>query len=309
VLDQRSTDSSREICARFPKVAVIENPSHEYNETSRSRLLVEAARTRFGTDNVLIGLDADEIPSGNSIESGAWQRLRALSPGTVICFEKPEMLPHPARCVRSAYWFPLGVVDDGSTYDGRLIHSNRVPLRQEAPRYYAADVCALHFARLRPIEFAVRQAYYCMVENVNRSKSQRVRNCYYSPHAFLGFGKGLAEPCPPQWFGWFDQRGLDLWSYRTERFNSFHRRALSLFAKHGERRFHWDDIWWDNWEEARLYFLAKGEADLPPLPLRGPSPAVRLAIRQLVRTYLGASRLRQSLWHRCGQDSSPKLYV
>ena len=309
VLDQKSEDGSREICARFPKVTVIENPTGDYSETARSRLLVESARSLFGAGNVLIALDADEILTGDTLVSKGWDTLRALEPGTVICFEKPEMLPHPPRCVRSAYWFPMGVVDDGVPYEGRLIHSNRIPLRQDAPRYCAGDIVAMHFARLRPIEFAARQAFYCMVENVNRTKTHRVRNCYYSPSIFLRFGEETSVPCPPEWFGWFAMRGVDLWSYRTDRFNTFHKRALLLFAQHGPGRFRWDDIWWEDWEAARRFFSTKEVPGISDQSLNPPSGLVRLLTRQAISIYCLTTKLASQAREAFGTRLKPQTHV
>jgi hypothetical protein len=309
VLDQKSEDRSREICAQFPKVTVIENPSGDYSETARSRLLVESARSLFGPGNVLIALDADEILTGDTLQSKGWDRLRSLDPGTVICFEKPEMLPHPPRCLRSAYWFPMGVVDDGVAYEGRLIHSNRIPLKQEAPRYCAGDIVAMHFARLRPIEFAARQAFYCMVENVNRTKSHRVRNCYYSPSIFLRFGEEATVLCPPEWFAWYGARGVDLWSYRTERFNTFHKRALLLLAKHGVGRFRWDDIWWEDWESARQFFLTKDIDGIPEKQLTPPSRWVLFITRQLIRVYTGSTLVAAVVRGVFGTRLKPQTHV
>jgi len=285
ILDQRSEDDSRTICSRFPKVTVLENPRVDYEEAARTRLLLEEARSRFGLGNVLIALDADEIITGDCLHSSSWMAFRQMKQGTVICFEKPEMLPQPPRQVSSSYWFPLGLVDDGSRHDGRLIHSARIPFRPDSMRYYAGDIKIMHFARLRLIEFAVRQAYYCMVENVNRSKGHRARSIYYSPHFFLRFWDEETKPCPAEWFSWYKSKGIDLWSYRTERFNSFHRRALNLFAEHGTSRFCWDDIWWENWEAARQHFTAAGVSGLPVGPLREPASPVKLASKLLVRFY------------------------
>lgn len=309
VLDQKSEDRSREICAQFPKVTVAENPSGEYSERSRSQILVETARTLFGEGNVLVALDADEILTGDSLVSAAWDELRGLAAGTVICFEKPEMLPQPPRCVRSSYWFPMGFVDDGSGYEGRLIHSNRVPLKQESPRFCTGRIVAMHFARLRPMEFAARQAFYCMVENANRTKSHRVRNCYYSPRWFLRYGEGETQACPAAWFAWFEARGVDLWSYRTERFNAFHRRALALMAQKGASRFWWDDVWWEDWEAARKYFNERGVVGMPTAPVRPPPGWVRLLLPQMLRLYAWMTCLAGLGRAFAGRSGRPAMHV
>jgi glycosyltransferase involved in cell wall biosynthesis len=44
IADQGSTDSSREIALRYPKVVLIDNLSLEFSEVQRQQLLLDAAR-------------------------------------------------------------------------------------------------------------------------------------------------------------------------------------------------------------------------------------------------------------------------
>ena len=44
VADQQSTDASRSICARFPKVHLVSNDSLAYDEAHRQKLLLTEAR-------------------------------------------------------------------------------------------------------------------------------------------------------------------------------------------------------------------------------------------------------------------------
>jgi hypothetical protein len=295
VLDQKSDDASRSICEKYPKVTVIENLSGDYSEAARSRLLLDGARARFGDGNVLIALDADEILAGNSLRVESWKIFRTLPLGTVIYFEKPEMLPHPERCIRQTCWFPLGLVDDGAQHEGKTIHSHRLPVKPGALSYYAADICAMHFARLRPVEYAIRQAFYCMVENIKRTKSHRVRNTCYSPRVFMEIGSNSAEPCPKEWFDWFIAKGVDVWSYETMRFNTFHVRSLRLFAEHGTALFYWDDIWWEDWEAARLHFIKLGVSGLPLKPIKSSPRAFVLINSQIIRVYLAIGYITKML--------------
>jgi DNA integrity scanning protein DisA with diadenylate cyclase activity len=53
VADQQSTDASRKICRRFPKVILIDNPNRDYNELSRQQLLIAAARESYPGPRIL----------------------------------------------------------------------------------------------------------------------------------------------------------------------------------------------------------------------------------------------------------------
>ena len=59
VADQQSTDGSREIVSKFPKVTLITNDSPDLDENYRDALLVNKARELVGTNGILFRIDAD----------------------------------------------------------------------------------------------------------------------------------------------------------------------------------------------------------------------------------------------------------
>ena len=64
IADQCSTDGSREIAMRYPKVILIDNNNTDYNEAVRQKMLIDKAREIDG-DKILFALDADEIFAAN----------------------------------------------------------------------------------------------------------------------------------------------------------------------------------------------------------------------------------------------------
>ena len=68
VCDQMSLDGTREIAKNFPKVKIIDNPTEEYNESLRQKLLINEARKIEG-QRLLFAFDADEIFSPNVLNS------------------------------------------------------------------------------------------------------------------------------------------------------------------------------------------------------------------------------------------------
>ena len=285
ILDQHSTDKSLEICSRYPKVKVLSNPSTEYDESLRSKLLVEGARRLFGEGNLLVAFDADEIPTYPSLDERVWTNLKKLPPGTHICFEKPEMFSLPNRCVRTVSTFPYSFIDDGSSMEGCLIHSRRTPGNPANPHYYSSSIILMHFARVRWQEYCARQVVYCMIENIRKTKNHRVRTCYYAPEFFTRFGSDSCVAIPIEWTTGYVEAGVDILGYTSSRFNGFHLRALRLFAEHGVKRFKFDPIWWESWEEARLYFLKVGASGIPQSPIRQPTPFTRFIIFILTGLY------------------------
>src|SRR5207247_11196654 len=72
IADQRSTDDSRAICSRYPKVRVIDNPTDEFNERDRQLLLLRHARALVPSPRVILALDADEILAANTVDQPSW---------------------------------------------------------------------------------------------------------------------------------------------------------------------------------------------------------------------------------------------
>src|SRR5476651_2453045 len=130
VADQKSTDESRDICAKFPKVQLIENKTDKYDEASRQVLLIETARRLFPNDKrIFFCLDADELFSADSLTyTETWERIKALEQGTSIYIEKPDVLYGIKRSVRwKDNYFAVGYIDDGLTHTATTIHSKRIP--------------------------------------------------------------------------------------------------------------------------------------------------------------------------------------
>jgi len=275
ILDQQSSDRSREICEEFPKVTVIDNPSAVYNEADRSHLLVSNARRLFGEGNLLVALDSDEILTFSSLNIKRWDQLRSLPLGTQIYFEKSEIFSNPWNCVRANCSFAYAYVDDGAEMQGLLIHSRRLPGDDKCKTYITSQIILMHFAHVRWTEWCARQAIYCMIENVNQSKSHRNRSCYYAPRFFLRFGAKNRVPIPSDWLEGYSSAGIDILSHTTNKYNAFHLRGLKMFSQHGISRFRFDPIWWINWEDARLYFQQQAIADLPTFPLIRPNVFIR----------------------------------
>jgi hypothetical protein len=72
IADQRSTDGSREIARRCPKVTLIDNRSEVFNEPERQQMLLAEAR-RIPGAKILLALDADEFLTANFLTSPEWE--------------------------------------------------------------------------------------------------------------------------------------------------------------------------------------------------------------------------------------------
>ena len=132
IADQQSNDGSREIVYRYPKVKLIDNSSTSFNEPERQALLINTAR-EIPEPRLLVALDADEFLTANFMTSPEWAAALEAPRGTIIRFQRSELLPSLSACWLPAIHFPYAFMDDGSPHIGQKIHSPRVPTPPSAP--------------------------------------------------------------------------------------------------------------------------------------------------------------------------------
>lgn len=276
VVDQGSTDGSREICRRFPKVHTVDNSSPDYDESGRQQLLLRTARELVPGEKILLALDADEILAADAPGSPGWQAMRDAAPGTVLCFEKPDLWQGTDRCLRYDTPWPVGYVDDGAEHVARRLHSIRVPTPEGAPQLHLPDVKILHYALTRLDCQAAKARFYSVQENLHGTSPLYRRRALYSKERDWS-ASGRLEPVPQQWLAGWEERGIDLHTIPRETFYWQDFEVLRLFAHHGVRRFWLDDVWGFDWEACRRCALARGIPGIPLTPPAGPPWVCRLA--------------------------------
>jgi len=279
IADQNSTDESASIARKFSKVHLLENKSETFNESERQLTLIRKARELVRGRKILLGFDADEILAANATEQLGWQTMLAAKPGTTLYFEKPELYPNPGRCIRWDTPWPIGYVDDGAEHVPRAIHSIRVPRPPGGQRLVLNDIKVLHYSFCRPDAHRAKMRYYSVIENVLGSQPLRRRLRTYKAEAISA---SFPEPqeTPREWLEDWERRGIDMHSIGCEQFYWHDFEVLRQFAKHGTRRFWFDDVWEMDWEECRRVASAKGIIGLPAKQIKTPPKMVGLLRRQ-----------------------------
>ena len=289
VADQKSTDRSAEICQNYPKVVLLENPSDKYDEAGRQMLLIQAARELVPGPRILLALDADEILAADALAQSGWQTMLQAKPGTVLCFEKPDLYGTPDHCIRHHTPWPLGYADDGVEHQPKKIHSIRIPTPDGAPRLNINDVKFLHYALTREAAQASKMRLYSVLENAlgTTPSPLKRRAVYRSGRDWKKAGK--LESSPQSWFDGWNKIGIDTHTIQLQHFYWQDFEVLKQFRKHGERRFWPDDIWDFDWEACRKYAIAQGMADMPSSVIASP-PRVQNALRKLQVTLYSSLR-------------------
>jgi len=295
VADQASTDGSREICARYPKVQLIENREQGYDEGARRRMMVAEARARVPSPRILLALDADEIVAADAVGRTGWQTMLSAPPGTVLGFELVDLYLGTGRCMRHEPFRPFGYVDDGAPFEGRVIHGARIPVPIQAPILRLNDIKLLHYAAAAPARFAAKLRWYSCLENVlGTCKPVLKRRLRYLNHLDYTW-RGRLEPTRPEWFGNWEARGIDMQTVAQEPYCWHDIEVLRWIGRYGERRFWLDDIWRFDWEACRRWARERGVEGVPDRPIRPAPSGLVHGMRALALLHRTQVRARQRL--------------
>ena len=299
VADQNSSDESVAICRQYPKVSLIENKSEQYDEASRQLLLIAKAREVSPGPRILLALDADEILAANAAEQIGWKTMLQAKPGTVLCFEKPDLYLSPTQCIRFTIPWPLGYVDDGVEHQPKQIHSIRVPMPSYAPRLNIYDVKVLHYGLLRQQAQASKMRLYCVLENIEATLPLTSRRVMYA--AGKDYAKaGRLENVQPEWLAGWEKLGIDMQSIVSQKYYWQDFEVLRHFEQRGEQRFWKDDIWNFDWEACRLFAQSCQMTGIPQKTITGPSKALAAGLPIVDRVIGSARKVKTSFFGQAG---------
>lgn len=152
VVDQMSTDNTRELCAQYDRVILVDNTDLTYSETTRCTLAINKAREIEG-DKIFIYLAIDEVLSANAVQSRDWKKMLRSNPSEVgllrwanIC-EDGKTYNSSCKSDGSPFWMARVFHDDGITpYDneGLDMHTHCIPYPKNAKEFFINDFVILH---------------------------------------------------------------------------------------------------------------------------------------------------------------------
>jgi hypothetical protein len=240
VNDQMSTDATREICRRFPKVVLLESQPAStvarLPQQARWRLL-DAARNYDGK-NLLWCTDADELTPPTLARAFFEQHADDFVPGLVIECRFYNLWNSLTRYRQdlSYYgplWKPMGFVDDRIVDyprgEVRPLHEPRMPVETSGSAIQATDLPILHLQWTMWNRNQMKQAWYRCIDFMDKRMTAAEVNAFYSvtlrepyvhtapvPESWLAdvtLPGGNTDP-QPAWQeteirGWFDERGIE----------------------------------------------------------------------------------------------------
>lgn len=208
IADQHSTDSSREIYARFEKVIVIENNNTHHSNSIRWKLL-DCAREKFGINNLIICVDADEMLSPQavidiktSISEKLLQDKDTESISVAYGFPWIQLWGGTEKHRTDSVWKhnikEIAFYDTGHMdYERKTVlndHTGRVPLCQEHIVYEQHPL--LHYQYINLEQSTMKQAWYMCSERIQGNSPRKINHKYAvamnTEHIHL-------EPVPKTW--------------------------------------------------------------------------------------------------------------
>lgn len=248
VADQGSTDGSPEIAARFPKVSLVENPSSDYDEVARQRLLIEHAR-RIPGPRLLFAFDADEALVADAFTSADWRRALDAPEGTVLAMQWVNVLPGARTGWLPGHFIPFGFLDDGSEHSGGPIHTPRVPVAPTSPVLRLDALKVLHFQYVDWSRMNSKQRWYQCWETIHHPENRPVQ-VYRAYHHMDAVSPDRTVPLEPSWLGAYAAAGLDLthWPPAAGPL-PWDEDVARWLVEYGTRRFAKVDIWDVDWPD------------------------------------------------------------
>lgn len=196
IADHHSTDGSREIAQKYPKVTLIDNPCHEWVEYEcRARLLEEAAKIEG--DKIICGIDADEFLSEGFDQTDSWKRILSSESNEIFCFNWLNLYDdfrHSAIQEFHAEWIAhytsdIDIVSEYRSRNTSAVHCSRVPCLEDSRCSYINidDIQFVHLAKLNHRRTQNKTDFYQVVNfDKNEKKANPVAmyrsyNTFYPP--------------------------------------------------------------------------------------------------------------------------------
>lgn len=252
IADQNSTDGSLDIYKDFEKVRVIINDNTGHDNSVRWQLL-DYARKLYGSGNLIICIDADEMISPEAIEK--IKKISAEEKQTVS-FSFPwiqlwgSVKKYRDDCVWKDNWKAIAFTDDGKIDYERISiindHTGRIPRCEVNMKLEQYPL--LHYQYTIPKQAEIKQAWYRCAELISKGKPRKINYKYSTTSNSENI---TFKPVNQDWFN-----NLPLVSSEYNISNDWrYMEIMSWFDKYGLKFFEPLEIWYI--QELREKFIKK----------------------------------------------------
>lgn len=241
ISDHMSTDNSVEIAKKYPKVTVIYSTHEKYAEAERRNELLIAAR-KFGENNLVLAIDADEFLSPTLFSKERLQELKSQKIGTRFFVPLWNIKPGYKQ-----YWnpgmTPVGFIDDGAIHDeNNKIHFPRIPQNPALPSVNLDSDALLHLQFIQWDRMESKHRWYKVWETINFPNKSPIDIFRRYDHMNI-LPESSFRDFPTKWLAEFERHGVDLRELETSPKNFWwDEEVMVLIAQHGLARFRYLDL-------------------------------------------------------------------
>ena len=247
MVDQMSTDGTREMCSEYGNVILVDNTDMTYSEKNRSELALDKARAipcPKDRCKILFCLAIDEIMPANWMETGDGRKILESRPGDMFILKWANILPDKKHYIPDKGGIMYRILnDDGvSPYDnnGLEMHTYCLPYVMTGQEHEVGDFPIIHFAMYNVAFRKVKSFYYYpMVDYDHNHRSAVTLSRYYRGPVIRSFREG-DKIVDSSWF-WKDFDIFSLINLDEEPF--LYGEIKGFINKRGARHYRKLDIW------------------------------------------------------------------
>lgn len=237
IADQHSTDGSREIYKRFPKVSFFNNDSSGASNKIRWDLLREARK--IPGNNLIICLDADELLSPKAIEE-----MKKFGNEQAVSFRADwiQLIGDGSKHRIDGVWKDsikdFAFIDDRANveYEQKELlidHTARIP---NIKNQFKIDCPILHLHYMAKTRSEIKQVWYMCTELIGGNSPRRI-NHRYSPALFKNIISTNVEP------RWTDDVTMPPAAALNDPYSERQAEVLEMFKQKGIQYFEPLQIW------------------------------------------------------------------
>ena len=243
IVDQMSTDGTREMCAEYKNVVIVDDPDMTYKENTRAKMaFMKGRELAAGRDAIYFALDIDEVMPANWMQTDDGKKILTSKSGDMFQLEWANILPDGKTCDRSGWQYKI-FHDNGMDWQNCEIqmHTPLLPYPTfDIDPTEVHDFPLLHFGNFYPKWTQYKIIYYQFLD-ILQHRSKSAISIYRMYHQ----KEEIVVPVTPIAKIWLyddvDLMGL----VDTQSTPIFIDYIQEIIAKEGVKKFQSIDVWTD----------------------------------------------------------------
>lgn len=246
IVDQMSTDGTREMCAEYKNVVLVDDPDMTYKENTRAKMgFMKGRELAAGKDAIYFALDIDEVMPANWMQTKDGKKILTSKPGDMFQIQWADIMPDGKTCNYSQWQYKI-FHDNGMAWQEckRQMHTPLLPYSswEEEDMKSIRDFLLVHFGEYYEKWIQYKRKYYQFLEiQQHRSKSAiSIFRKYYRDAVDTYEGAKNIQPIKKEWmYDDIDLIGL----VETSGTPIFVQYVKEIIAKDGVKKFISLDVW------------------------------------------------------------------